>query len=192
MSVASAPVSNLGDDVLLTAAYAGDAQAFEELFTRHYPRVYGVIMRIVGNAEDAEEIALDVFLRLHEQRLPAGDGVNVAGWLYKTATNASFNAVRSRKRRLRWLDRFMQLGRRDAHTGTDPLEIVERRDDADRVREALARLPEKQRDALVLKASGLTYGEIADAIGVKPSSVGTILVRGERRLRGEMRGGSEQ
>jgi RNA polymerase sigma-70 factor, ECF subfamily len=175
--------SEQADAALLRAMRRGDERAFEELFTRHYARVYGVAMRISGDAQEAEELAQDVFLKLYRRPLSDSDDANVAGWLYRVATNDAFNAVRSRRRRRGWLRRFVQREPTGADASADPLHIVTDRDEAGRVRAALAQLPERQRNALVLRASGLSYAEVADALEVKPSSVGTLLVRAEQALR---------
>jgi RNA polymerase sigma-70 factor (ECF subfamily) len=158
----------------------GDERAFEELFARHYPRVYGVALRITASPEDAEELALDVFVRLH--RRPLDDDANVAGWLYRVVTNDALNAVRSRRRRLGWLQRFARL-EPARESDADPLDVVAGQDEARRVQSALRRLPERQRAALALRAEGLSYAEVAGALDVRPSSVGTILARAERALR---------
>lgn len=183
VAVTSAPtiITERGDAFLLRAAYAGDAAAFEELFLRHRGRVYSVARRIVGNHEEAEEITLDVFLRLHQQRLAQLDDANVAGWLYRSATNAAFNVVRARQRRRRWLWRFAAL-RDVAQVADDPADDLERASEAAAIRAALASLPEKQRNVLVLRAEGMSYKEIATALDLKVSSIGSTLARAERAL----------
>jgi RNA polymerase sigma factor (sigma-70 family) len=170
------------DATLLRAAYAGDEAAFEELFTRHHSRVYGVARRVVGNHEEAEEIMLDVFLRLHKQRLARLDDANVAGWLYRSATNTAFNVVRSRQRRRSWLSRLI-AERGPEQNATDPAHDVVRDEQAATVRQALARLPERQRNVLALRAEGFSYREIAEILDVKVTSVGTTLARAEQSLR---------
>lgn len=173
--------NDISDRALLDGVRQGDERAFETLFARHYADVYSVVMRIVGTAEEAEEVTQDTFLKLYRRPLSADDETNLRGWLYRVATNAAFNSVRSRRRRLGWLKRF--AGCADRQTDDDPLDLVARRDEAETVREHLARLPERQRVALVLRSSGLSYAEVASAIGVNASSVGTIVARAERAFR---------
>ncbi len=169
------------DRTLLQGVRHGDERAFEALFARHYSGVFGVVLRIVGTNEEAEEVTQDTFLKLYNRPLADSDDTNVRGWLYRVATNAAFNTVRSRRRRLGWLRRV--AGRADVHASDDPLDLVARRDEADIVRQHLAGLPERQRTALVLRSSGMSYLEVASAIGVSPNSVGTILARAERAFR---------
>lgn len=182
VAVTAATIEIATDEALLEASYAGDEQAFERLFLRYYPRVYGVAMRIVGNNEDAEEVALDTFTQLHRRKLDPAQGNNVGGWLYRTTTNAAFNVVRSRKRRRTWWRRLVNRDGRPA-LSEDPAGQAMRDETAEEVRRALAEVPERQRNAVLLRASGLSYAEIADAIEVQPSSVGTLIARGERKLR---------
>lgn len=174
-------MNEVSDRTLLQGVHRGEERAFEALFARHYAGVYAVVIRIVGTHEEAEEVTQDTFLKLYHRPLAADDETNLRGWLYRVATNAAFNNVRSRRRRLGWLRRF--AGRADRYANDDPLDHVARSDEADGVREHLAQLPERQRMALVLRSSGLSYAEVAAAIGVSPNSIGTILARAERAFR---------
>lgn len=174
-------MNDVSDRTLLQGVRRGDERAFEALFGRHYAGVYCIVIRIVGTHEEAEEVIQDTFLKLYHRPLADDDETNVRGWLYRVATNAAFNNVRSRRRRLGWLKRF--AGRADRHADDDPLDHVARCDEANIVREHLARLPERQRAALILRSSGMSYAEVAGAIGVSTNSVGTILARAERAFR---------
>lgn len=182
VAATAATIDIVTDEALLVASYAGDERAFERLFLRYYTRVYRVAFRIVGNHEDAEEVALDAFTQLHRRKLDPANGSNVGGWLYRTATNAAFNAVRSRNRRQSWWRRLVSRQGRPA-VGEDPAGQAVRDETTEEVRRALAEVPERQRNAMLLRASGLSYAEIAEEIEVKPSSVGTLIARGERKLR---------
>jgi RNA polymerase sigma-70 factor, ECF subfamily len=175
-----AQASDPSDVSLLASIRCGDERAFEALFRRHYAGVYAVAMRVTGNAEEAEEIALDTFLRLYRQPIAQRDDANLRAWLFRVATNAAFNAVRARKRRTGWARRL--FGRAEGGS-EDPQDIAVARDEAARLRGVLATLPERQRLVLTLRASGLSYAEIAVAADVKPGSVGTLLARAERTLR---------
>jgi RNA polymerase sigma factor (sigma-70 family) len=172
---------DVSDSRLLDGIRAGDERAFEVLFLRHYAAVYGIARKITGNAEEAEEIAHDTFLRLYRQPLPPGKEANVRGWLYRVATNAAFNAVRARHRRLGWTRRLLQ--RAPTNAPDDPQEVAIAQEEARHVRLALAELPEHQRTVLVLRAAGLSYAEISAAVGIERASVGTLLSRAEGRLR---------
>lgn len=174
-----APIREHTDQVLLDGVRRGDQPSFEVLFDRHYGAVHQVVYRITGDRRDAEEIALDTFMKLYERPIPVNDDTNVRGWLFRVATNAAFNAVRSRKRRQSWIQRAAQrIGIGDMQTET-PERAVLQRDEALRVRAVLDELPERQRTALALRATGMSYREIAETLGVNSTSIGTMLARAE-------------
>ncbi len=70
----------------------------EAAFRQHWSRVYGVLFRLVGDGDEAEDLALETFWRLY-RRSPVLDENKLGGWLYRVATNLGFNALRSRRRR---------------------------------------------------------------------------------------------
>jgi len=161
---------------------AGDA-AFDDVFRRYYATVYGVLVRITGSPEEAEDLAQEVFLRFHEHQCHLDPDGNLAGWLYRVASRAGFNSLRSRRRMRDRLMRWARLERPLQETALSAASELEERQDADLVRQVLAGLRERDRTVLILRYSGVSYAEIAEAIGVKPHSVGTILVRAEQALR---------
>lgn len=171
------------DCTLLDGVHGGDEYAFELLFQRYYSSVFGVVLRIVGDPGEAEELTHDAFVKLYQRPIAVSEEANVRAWLYRVATNSAFNSLRSRRRRLGWLKRF--AGRADSrdHDDSDPAQLVADRDESRRVRDCLARLPERQRTALVLRFSGQSYAEVADALGVSVGSIGTILARAEKSFR---------
>lgn len=175
------PVGNIS--IVEMGTRTGEA-TFEALFRRHYATVYGVLLRITGSPEEAEDLAQDVFLRLHERFESLDLEDNPGGWLYRVASNTGFNAVRARQRGHRRLLRWMRLEWPARPAEPSAAEEVDRQSDAEMVRQALSRLSERDRTVLILRYSGVSYAEIASAVGVKPSSVGTILVRAEHALRG--------
>lgn len=176
------------DDALLAAIRQGDALAFEEIFDRYFPKVYSVALRVLDSPEDAEELTLDVFMKLHQRPVEQSRDGALGGWLYRTTLNAAFNAARSRKRRGSWLNRFTVLQRGETNHGTNPADLAEQANEIATVRSALARLPEKQRNALVLRSHGFQYREIASILEMAETAVGTTLARGERALRRELEG----
>ena len=72
---------------------------FERTFLEHWPRVYGVLFRLVGDRAEAEDLALETFWKLWQRNSSEAD--NLGGWLYRVATNLGYNALRAAKRRLR-------------------------------------------------------------------------------------------
>ncbi len=159
---------------------------FEALFLAHYDGVYRLLYRIVGTREEAEDLAQEAFLRLARQRFPAGREHNVRAWLYKVATNLAFNALRSETRRARREEQ--SVGQDAPAADLDAAEVAARTDDQAAVRQALASLPERQSQLLLLRHAGLSYRELAEAAGVAQGSVGTLLARAEAAFERAYRG----
>ncbi len=158
---------------------SGGEAAFEALFHQYYPRIYGLLYRLVG--DEADDLAQEVFLRLY-YRPPHRAGSQLAAWLYRVAINLGYNALRAHKR---WESRRDALGAEAQ--GADwqaeapsPEACTERREEQRLVQSALARLKKREALLLVLRYSDLSYRQIADVLGVAPSSVGTLLARAER------------
>ncbi len=154
--------------------------AFEALFRREYRRVVAIAQRIVRDTDEAEDVAQDVFVSFYRKH-PADAGYAPA-WLHSAAAHAALNWIRSRERR----------GRRElAHTldrevAIDPAARAEDAETRAEVRAALARLDERSAALLALRYSGLSYEEIAAALGLRRSSIGTFLSRAEAAFRKEV------
>ena len=166
---------------LTTAPGPGMPPAFEELFRREYARVVAIAHRVVADADEAEDVAQDVFVSFYRKH-PA-EAHYAAPWLYAAAAHTALNVLRSRGRRGK-RDAVEAL-RRDAQT-PDPAQAAERAEARAEVRTALARLPERSAALLALRYSGLSYEEIAAALGVRQSSIGTLLRRAEDAFRKEV------
>jgi len=152
--------------------------AFESIFVEYYARVVAVLDRLLGNRAEAEELASDVFAKLYQQSLPADREHHLGGWLYRTATRLGIDNLRAASRRMR----YEQAARREAAEGDpspNPLDAALRAERCRQVRATLARLKPAQAQLLMLRSSGLSYRELAEAIGMQPSSIGTLLARAE-------------
>lgn len=170
----------LTDERLLARVQAGDDDAFALLFQRHYDRVYGILFRLVGTRPEAEDLAQEVFLRLYRQRFSPRRAHNVDAWLYRVATNIGYNALRSRQRRWR-RDTILLPDPTDAEPA--PAEAAAQAETRAAVRAALARLPQRDVQLLLLRQMGFSYAELAEACGVAPGSVGTLLRRASDAFR---------
>lgn len=162
------------------AAMPADASGlwFDAIFREHYPRVVALLGRLTGDRGQAEEIAADVFCKV-SQRGPLGmTGDDPAPWIYRVATNAGLDALRSNTRRKRreelaGVETVRLAGRETA------LDDVLRAERCARVREVLGDLKPRDAQLLLLRAEGLAYRELAEALGMQPASVGTLLARAE-------------
>ncbi len=174
----------------MTAALAPAAPAsdFERLFLAQYARVVAIARRIVADAAEAEDVAQDVFAQFVAGRDAAHPGA--AAWLYAAAAHQALNAVRSRRRRgarevgsARLAGALEPLHQHQA----DPALAVVRAELRAEVATAMRRLRRRDAALLALRYGGdLSYREIAAALRVPESHVGTLLARAERAFYREM------
>lgn len=155
------------------------AAPFERLFRDEYGKVVAIAHRILQDPALAEDVAQEVFLDFHARRSPLWEGA--AGWLHAAAAHTALNRLRGDRRR----SRREAAGFEPAQAG-DPADLAERADERREVRAALGRLPERSAALLALRYSGLSYAEIAAAMGTKTNNVGTMLRRAEAAFRKEV------
>ena len=151
-----------------------------EVFRRDYQLVVGVAARVLGSRDQAEDVAQEVFLSFGRSSVPAAQA---RGWLSVAAAHTALNVVRAGRRRASRED--LVAASRET-VAPDVAEAVVTSDERSRVRAALARLPRTQSVALVLRHSGLSYAEVAAALDLSPTSVGTTVRRAESALRKEL------
>jgi RNA polymerase sigma-70 factor, ECF subfamily len=156
---------------------------FETIFTTHYERVLAVLLRLLGERAQAEEVANEVFWKLYNQPLGAQLSNNVGGWLYRTATHAGIDTLRAEARRKRY-ERAASVHSQAAQPASSgPLHEVLRAEDCKRVRTTLSEMKPVQAQILVMRAIGLSYKEVAQALEVSVAGVGTLLNRAEAEFR---------
>ncbi len=130
---------------------------------------------------EAEDLALETFLRLY-QRLPIEEkDFQLGGWLYRVATNLGLRSIRSFKRREHYEITAGKYALDDAPE-TRPTEMFAQKEESALARQALAQMNERQSQLLVLRYSGLPYKEIASALHLSPTSIGPLLLRAEREF----------
>ena len=152
---------------------------FEAAFNQHWEPLCRVLIQLTGDSAEAEDLALEAMMQLYHR--PPTDQHNLSGWLYRVATNLGLNALRSRKRRQRYETEAGDLALQ-TNGPEDPAVHYELQLDRERVRAALRSIKPRSAQILVLRHSGLAYAEIAAALGIAPTSVGTLLVRAEQEF----------
>ena len=174
---------------------AGEME-FETLFRTHYQEVYRLLYRITGTREEAEDLAQETFLRLHkasylwDRRWPPDESAStglesrdrtgsIRAWLYRVASNLAFNILRGEGRRKRRQEAAARQVVVQGSWAADPAEAAMRGDEQAAVRRALSALPQQQAQLLLLRHAGLSYRELAEAMGIALGSVGTTLARAE-------------
>jgi RNA polymerase sigma-70 factor (ECF subfamily) len=179
--------SNDRGDGFLAAVAGGDAAAFEALYDRHSPLLYGLLLRILGSTEDAQEVLQETFVKAWTKAamFDPSRGSETA-WLISMARSRAIDRLRARKVRV---ERENDAGREisiqssfvDSRSGAD---VAERSEERTAVRGALAELPEAQRIALELAYfEGLSQSEIAERLGQPLGTVKTRMQLGMKKLR---------
>lgn len=148
---------------------------FDRTFRTLYPSLFRYLHRLTGDADTADDLAQEAFVRLLGHRVTE-DGVRV--WLFTVATNLVRDGARKRARRERILAADPVL----PSALPAPDEAVERDARVAGVREALGRLPSRDREILLMREEGFSYAEIARTTGTAPGSVGTLLARALRKF----------
>src|ERR1700716_2506328 len=174
---------NLG--VRAVATVRPDDEAFEALFTAEYARVVRIANRVLADPQEAEDVAQEVFIDFH--RLHSASADYAPAWLHRAAVHSALNRLRGAKRRQR---REISQAAEEGDLTLDPQKQLEVNEDRRRVREALGRMAPKPAAVLVLRASGLSYAEVAKSLGVGIGQVGTLLRRAEETLRKEVTRGT--
>ena len=151
------------DGELVSRFLAGDRSAFDVLFLRHQDYVYRIAVGIVGDPEDAQDVAQNAFLQAYRSMGSFRRGARFATWLYRIVVNCAVDALRSAKsRRAVPLD---SLARVLPDTSGGPEAVAERHSRDWIVRRALAAVPIQYRDILVLRYYGdLSLEEIAEVL----------------------------
>lgn len=168
--------SATSDALLLERWRQGDEAAFANIFLQHYAPLVRLLSKLLGSAAEAEDIAQETFWRLYRHPLPTAREHNLPGWLIRVGTRLGYNALRERARR----EKRQEVWHAHAPAAQDPEAEALARETQREVQQALARMPFRQALILFLRHQGYTYAELADIVGVKESSVGTLLARAER------------
>ncbi|HEY2352355.1 MAG TPA: sigma-70 family RNA polymerase sigma factor [Candidatus Acidoferrum sp.] len=172
----------------IARARAGDAQAWGELYHDYAPAIFRFCRRALPTREDAEDATMEVFMKLKAKLNQYDSSRSFSAWLYRVAANHCWDTLRRRKIRQ---DKETEDADEIPLEHPDPSQLerlIEQRSSAE-VRKALAVLGKRARMALVMRYySDMSYDEIADALGVRRSFVGVVLLRARHELRNALEG----
>ena len=176
------------DPDLLRRAQAGDEAAFGVIMRAHYERTFRLVCAILHNEADARDVCQEVWLTVWKQLATFRADSRFSTWLHPIATRRALDHLRKRRR---WFDRFLPFdtGEDNAVEVPEPATTDDARGQAEgnetvaRVRAALANLPPKHRAVLALRElEGLSYEEIAAAVGIPAGTVMSRLHHARRLL----------
>lgn len=171
----------------------GNAAAFEELLEKHQRRLVMALERMVGNRAQAEDLAQDVFLRVFNARERYIPTAKFSTWLYTITHNVASNSLRKSSRRkevnlisspsgsmpVRPLDTMAK-----DKSNLMPARLADQKEMEVVIQEAIQTLGPRQRMAMTLsKFEGMSYNEIAEAMGISPQAVKSLLSRARGNLK---------
>ena len=195
----SAQLALRDPDIRLMLQVRGDEPgAFEELVERYQHRLVGIMKHLVGNNEEAEDLAQEVFLRVYRARKKYRPRSKFSTWVFTIANNLALNSLRAKQRKpvvpLLSPQDSGPMGSRPQEQivpdpGTGPMQKVQKVELANRIREALDGLNERQKMAVVLnKFEDMNYAEIAAVMALTTKAVKSLLSRARVNLRAALVG----
>lgn len=174
------------DRLLVETIRGGDAEAFEQLVRRKTPKVYALCYRIIGNAEDAKDIAQLVFIKLWENLGKYDSAYAFDTWLYRMVTNVAIDFIRNRQSRENAVNSTLRLVR----TSTDAEQglVVQRKEIETVFNEVSAVLSPKQKTIFVMREmEDLPSAEIAKILGCRESTVRNHLFNARKLMQAQLR-----
>jgi len=179
------------DIQLMLSFKAGDQRAFQLLFDKYKKQVINYCFRYCGRQAVAEELAQETFLRVYKAAARYRPEARFSTWLFKIAANVCLNEIRKPvyRAKLETIDQTPEEGHgRDREPAMDPElmpdALLEAHQKQALIRQAMGRLPEEQRAALLLRATeGFSYGEIGRQINRSENHVKTLIYRGRQRMK---------
>jgi RNA polymerase sigma factor, sigma-70 family len=167
----------------------GDELAFKSLVATYQDMVYNTALGIVQNAEDAEDVAQEVFIQVYRSIDQFKGDARLSTWIYRITTTKALDHIRSRKRKKRFAFITSLFGPNDelVHEPIDfqhPGVALDRKEQAALLFRMINQLPDNQKVAFTLhKTEGLSYQEIAEVMELSVSAVESLLFRARQNLR---------
>ena len=177
---------------LVTAAKAGDKEAFSRLVEAYQDRIYGYLSRMLSDPDEAEDVAQEVFVRAYRSLGKFRGASSFHTWLYRIASNLAIDVARRRKRQdnsVYSLDASVEVGEdeydRDIPDDSGaPDQLTEQREVREIVRQVVDELPEKLRDVVILyELQGESYEDIASILDVPLGTVKSRLFNARGQLK---------
>ena len=176
-------MANLADDDLVQMYREGDVDAFDTLFDRYHVPIYNFARTMLGHSDGADDVLQDVFLAVARAAKTYDPRGRFRSWLFRLARNHCLNRLQSERLRRRVIAES-GLDLADAPSGEpSPAEQVDSDERLARLRQLIADLPERQREAIALYAfEQMSYQEIADVLDIPLNTVRTLIHRARATL----------
>jgi len=185
------------DFILIQSFLEGDRIAFERLILRHKDRVYNLCFRFIGDNQDADDLAQEVFIKVFKSLKKFRFQSSFSTWLYRITINTCKNRIKSRDFRYRKMN--VRGNRKEDSKDCAVFEIIEskesptisleKKEKTRLIQDAINLLPIKQREIIILKdIDGLSYDEVSKITGCKLGTLKSRLSRARLELKKKLRG----
>ena len=182
------------DRLLVDRFKNGDEAAFNEMVSRHWDRIYGMVHQLLRNQQDAEEVTQDAFIRAHRGLVNFRGDAAFSTWLYQIATNLARNRYwywwrRKRDKTVSFdqpvsADNDTPLSEVFATEMETPGDITVTNEFVDRIAESMEKLNPKHREILILRnVKNMAYEEISEVLGISVGTVKSRIARARESLR---------
>jgi RNA polymerase sigma-70 factor (ECF subfamily) len=179
-------MGKLSDEYLLEMTVQGNGQSFGILVERWEQRIFRFICRYTGNIEEARDLTQDTFTKAFQNLSRLSDPARFSSWLYKIA----LNECRMRFRRSRGIQQVSfddvqtETEKKEHHRIDSPEELAARNESVERLKSAFNRLPEEQREVILMKEyQGLRFYEISGILGIPLSTAKSRMYLGLKTLK---------
>jgi RNA polymerase sigma-70 factor (ECF subfamily) len=163
---------------------------FEDAYESYYKCIYTYVYRMVGNRDETEDIVQETFMKLYNHLSSHPPLESTKTWLYRTASNTFINVIRRQKIFQKVLT-LNNPGEHHKHRNPTEEDLIKEQEQA-LVRDAMEKLPARDRAILALYGDKFSYSDMAAILKIKTASVGKILSRAREKLAKEIRKGGQQ
>ena len=176
-------------EALIQRCLRGDQTAWELIVKQHWRKVFNVAYKFVGKHDEAEDLTQDIFLKIFRSLDTFDRRANFQTWLISVSRNLCIDHYRSVRKERETIDRQVDANElTPAAPDAGPIAALEQRDRVALLRQALAKLPESLRTAVVLRdLQELSYQEIADRLHLPEGTVKSRINRGRTELARQVR-----
>lgn len=181
-------IQDANDEELIRRFYQADEEALKVIFKRHKEGLFNFALRFAGNRADAEDAISHTFMMVCEKRYAVKPGASFKTWAYTVARNICLSKIRTRSRfSSLWFlksDSEQEQAIDVVDQKTTARDQLDQKEIADIVQKAIYKLPEEQKEALLLREyNGFTYEEIAQVLNCSLDKVKVLIFRARNYLK---------